>query len=85
MTAGAAVLPCRGAGEIDDSVVAGETSAIAETDAALARIKARDGGVRAWRWLDTDVSRSQARAVENAPDKGPLAGAGVGLKDIIGT
>ncbi len=85
VAAGNALLACRGAVEIADAVVAGETRALAETDAALARIKARDGGVRAWRWLDVDVSRSQARAVDDSPDKGPLAGAGVGLKDIIDT
>ena len=76
---------CRSAAEIAAAVAAGETSALAETDAALARIEARDGEVHAWRWLDGDVSRAQAQAVDAAAKKGPLAGAGVGLKDIIDT
>jgi len=85
MAASNAAPPCRGAAEIVDAVVAGETRAIDETNAAFARIKARDGRVRAWRWLNTDFSRSLAYAVDDAPVKGPLAGAGVGLKDIIDT
>ncbi len=85
MAAGNAVSPCRGAAEIADAVAADEIRAIDETDAALARIKARDGEVRAWRWLDADVSRSLACAVDDSPVKGPLAGAGVGIKDIIDT
>ena len=76
---------CRSAAEIATAVGSGDSTAVAETDAALARIAARDDTVHAWRWLDRDVARAAAGAVDAAPAKGPLAGAGVGLKDIIDT
>jgi Asp-tRNA(Asn)/Glu-tRNA(Gln) amidotransferase A subunit family amidase len=75
----------RSAADIAAAVRSGESTALAETDAALARIDARDGDVRAWRWRDDDAARAAARAVDTAPEKGPLAGVGVGLKDIIDT
>ncbi|MBT5037342.1 MAG: amidase [Rhodospirillaceae bacterium] len=75
---------CRSAVEIAAGVRAGETTALAETEAALSRIDARED-VRAWRWRNDDVARDAARAVDLAAEKGPLAGAGVGLKDIIDT
>ena len=80
-----AVPACRSAAEIATAVGTGDSTAVAETDAALARIAARDDTVHAWRWLDRDVARAAAGAVDAAPAKGPLAGAGVGLKDIIDT
>lgn len=85
MVAGEMSSPCRSAAEIAEAVIAGETSALAETDEAFARIEARDGKVNAWRWIDVDVSHAQAIAVDRAQVKGPLAGTGVGLKDIIDT
>ncbi len=75
---------CPGAAEIAAGVRTGETTALAETEAALARIDARED-VRAWRWRNDDLAREAARAVDAAAQKGPLAGAGVGLKDIIDT
>ncbi len=85
MAGGDAAPACRSAAEIAAAIAAGETTALTETEAALARIEARDGKVHAWRWLDGEVSRAEARAIDAAPVKGPLAGAGVGLKDIIDT
>ncbi len=76
---------CRSAAEIAAAVGSGETSALAETNAALARIDERDGDVHAWRWRNDDHAREVASAVDSAPEKGALAGAGVGLKDIIDT
>ncbi len=85
MAEGNALTACRSAAEIAAAVGAGDSTALAETDGALARIKERDGAVRAWRWLDPEIARAAASAVDAAAEKGPLAGAGVGLKDIIDT
>ena len=85
MAEGNALTACRSAAEIAAAVGAGDSTALAETDGALARIKERDGAVRAWRWLDPEIARAAANTVDAAAEKGPLAGAGVGLKDIIDT
>ena len=85
MTKDNSLTACRGAAEIAAAVASGETTAVAETDGALARIAAREASVHAWRWLDEGMARAGARAVDAALAKGPLAGAGVGLKDIIDT
>ena len=84
MSSGKEIAACRSAAEIVTDIRSGKTTAVAETDAALARMDAR-GEVRAWRWRNDDAARDAARAVDAAPEKGPLAGASVGLKDIIDT
>ena len=79
------MITCRSAAEIAAAVAGGESTALAETEAVLAQISAREDSVHAWRFLDPDLARAKARAVDAVPLKGPLAGAGVGLKDIIDT
>lgn len=73
------------AAEIAGGVKDGRFTAVAVTEACLARIADRDETVRAWAFLDPDLARAQARAVDAAADKGPLAGVPVGVKDIIDT
>ena len=85
MTEDSALTACRSATEIAAAVARGDSTALAETEAALARIAAREDKVHAWRYLDADLARANAAAVDAAPAKGALAGAGVGLKDIIDT
>ena len=85
MTADSALTACRSATEIAAAVARGDSTALAETEAALARIAAREDKVHAWRYLDADLARANAAAVDAALAKGALAGAGVGLKDIIDT
>ena len=85
MTKDSALTACKSASEIAAAVNNGDSTAVAETEAALARIAAQEDKVHAWRYLDADLARANARAVDAAPAKGPLAGAGVGLKDIIDT
>jgi len=79
------LITCRSAAEIAAAVAGGESTALAETEAVLAQIAAREDSVHAWRFLDPDLARAKARAVDAVPLKGSLAGAGVGLKDIIDT
>ena len=79
------MIACRSAAEIAAAVAGGESTALAETEAVLAQVAAREDSVHAWRFLDPDLARAKARAVDAVPLKGPLAGAGVGLKDIIDT
>ena len=66
MAEGNALTACRSAAEIAAAVGAGDSTALAETDGALARIKERDGAVRAWRWLDPEIARAAANAVDAA-------------------
>lgn len=51
----------------------------------LARIAEREPAVGAWAHLDPEHARAQARAVDAAPEKGPLAGVLFGVKDVIDT
>ena len=82
MTAGLDALP---AAEIADGVRSGAFAAEAVVDACLERIGNREETVGAWEYLDADLARGQARAVDGARIKGPLAGVPVGIKDIIAT
>jgi amidase len=51
----------------------------------LDRIEARDKEVKAWAFIDSELALKQARAIDGASDKGPLAGVPIGIKDIIDT
>lgn len=82
VTAGLNALP---ATEIAAGVRSGAFSAEAVADACLERIEIREGIVGAWEYLDADLARNQARAVDRAGGKGALAGVPVGVKDIIDT
>lgn len=66
---------------------AGETSAVALTEAALARIDARNGRIHAFAEVLADSALAEARAADEAfaqgCDLGPLAGIPVGVKDLI--
>lgn len=75
-------LPAR---EIAEGVRSGVLAAEAVAEACLARIAACDGTVMAWEFLDPDLVRVQARAVDRTADKGALAGVPVGVKDVIDT
>lgn len=51
----------------------------------IARVEARDDDVRAYAYFDSDHVLEQARALDANPDKGPLHGVPVGVKDVIST
>ena len=64
---------------------AGELTSEALVRDCLARIKARDGDVLAWDYIDPDYAIEQARARDAEPRRGPLHGVPVGIKDIFDT
>ncbi|MDA0784794.1 MAG: amidase [Proteobacteria bacterium] len=66
-------------------IAAGETSAVAVTEACLARIEAREGAVRAWAFIDPDLALAQAHACDNETPRGLLHGVPLGVKDIVDT
>lgn len=67
----------------------GELSSEAYTGALLARIAATDANVQAWAHLDPDAAIGAARRIDveiaAGATAGPLAGIGIGVKDIIAT
>lgn len=68
---------------------AGALTAVAATEACLARIDALEPHVHAWAWLDRDLALAQARAADVRRAAGaPLAalhGVPIGVKDIVDT
>lgn len=74
------------AAEAGAAIRAGRLTARDFAEACLARITERDDAVRAWNFLDPDMVRAGADALDAKTDeKGPLHGVPVGLKDIIDT
>ncbi len=71
--------------EIAAKIAAGETTCEAVTRACVARIAARDHVVKAWVNFNPDLAIAQARALDAGPQRGPLHGVPVGLKDTIDT
>jgi Asp-tRNA(Asn)/Glu-tRNA(Gln) amidotransferase A subunit family amidase len=67
----------------------GEITSEALVTACLTRIKAREGEVKAWAYLDPDHAITQAQAADAATrigrGFGPLHGVPVAIKDIIDT
>ena len=50
---------------------------------SLARILAREETIHAWAEVDTEGAQAQAREIDSAPSRLPLAGLTLGVKDII--
>jgi len=67
------------------AIAAGGLTAQALADAQLARIAKTDAAIDAWETLDAARVRACACAADEARGTGPLAGIGVGVKDIIAT
>ena len=61
------------------------TTAEAVAEAQLTRLAATDASVGAWQALDPALVRREARDADAALPTGPLAGVGIGVKDIIAT
>lgn len=70
---------------VAEKIAAGETTAVAVTEACLARIEEREGIVHAWAFIDPELALEQARACDQAEPQGPLHGVPLGVKDIIDT
>jgi Asp-tRNA(Asn)/Glu-tRNA(Gln) amidotransferase A subunit family amidase len=66
-------------------IAVGETTAVAVTEACLARIEEREGVLHAWAFIDPELALQQARACDQAEPQGPLHGVPLGVKDIIDT
>jgi Asp-tRNA(Asn)/Glu-tRNA(Gln) amidotransferase A subunit family amidase len=49
------------------------------------RIAEREPEVQAWAWIDFQAAREAARQADALPEKGPLHGIPVGVKDVIDT
>ena len=62
-----------------------KSTAIEAVEAALAAIAARDGELQAWKAVDPEFARRQARALDAGPVRGPLHGIPVGVKDVFDT
>ena len=66
-------------------VASGETTCEAVVRDCLARIAARDDVVKAWVNFGPELALAQARALDRGPNRGPLHGVPIGVKDIIDT
>jgi aspartyl-tRNA(Asn)/glutamyl-tRNA(Gln) amidotransferase subunit A len=79
----------RSVGDLAALVQAGEVAAVEVTEAALARIAARDGALGAFLTLQADEALAAARAIDAKRARGealgPLAGVPIGLKDALCT
>ena len=62
-----------------------KSTALETVEAALAAIQARDAELHAWKAVDADFARRQARGLDAGPPRGPLHGIPVGVKDIFDT
>jgi amidase len=71
--------------QIAQGVGLGAFTAEAVVRDCLERIEERDKHVKAWAFIDPELALKQARAIDAAPGKGPLAGVPLGIKDIIDT
>ncbi len=73
------------ASEAARRIAEGKLSAVALTEACLARIAAREEIVGAFEHLDEDQALAQARACDRAPPRGPLHGVPIAVKDLLDT
>ena len=67
------------------AIAAGRLSASELAEEELARIARTDGAVEAWESLDPAHVRREAARCDREAVTGPLAGIGIGVKDIIDT
>jgi len=78
-------VPDSAAVDLARTIAAGVASAEATVRAYADAIEARDGELQAFVAFDRGNAIDQARAIDRAPLKGPLAGVPVAVKDIIDT
>jgi Asp-tRNA(Asn)/Glu-tRNA(Gln) amidotransferase A subunit family amidase len=73
------------AAEAARRIAAGALTSEALVASCLARIAAREAGVRAWAHLDPGHALAQARALDREAPRSVLHGVPVGIKDVIDT
>ena len=73
------------AGEAARLIATGEITSEQLVRACLDRIAEREPAVHAWAFLDPDQAIAQARACDCGPNRGPLHGVPVAVKDVIDT
>jgi Asp-tRNA(Asn)/Glu-tRNA(Gln) amidotransferase A subunit family amidase len=71
--------------EIAAKIATGETTCEAVVRDCVAQIAKRDDVVKAFVNFDADLVLAQARALDRGPNRGPLHGVPIGLKDTIDT
>lgn len=73
--------------EVAERIRRGDWSAVAVTEACLARIEALEPGIEAWVYVDADGARAAALRLDAdaavGRSLGPLHGVPIGIKDII--
>lgn len=58
-------------------------TALDAVEQCLARVDADEAAIRAWRAIDPDHARTQARVIDDRRAAGPLAGVPIAVKDIF--
>ena len=71
--------------EASAKIDAGTLTAEALVESCIERIEAREHSVRAWKYIDVQAARTQAKALDRGPRQGVLHGIPFGVKDIIDT
>jgi len=71
--------------EIVARIAAGEITCEAVTRDCIERIAARDEIVKAWVNFNPELALAQAHALDREPQRGPLYGLPIGVKDVIDT
>src|SRR5712691_6674714 len=71
--------------EVARRIAAGEITAEAVVRDCLERIEGREPVIHAWVNFDPGLALRQARELDRGPNRGPLHGVPIGVKDIIDT
>jgi len=71
--------------EASAKIDAGTLTAETLVESCIERIEAREHSVRAWKYIDVQAARTQAKALDRGPRQGVLHGIPFGVKDIIDT
>ena len=68
-----------------EAIAAGRLSTVELVRSCLARIEALEPELHAWAFLDADRAIAQAQRLDTEPNRGPLHGLPVAIKDVIDT
>lgn len=71
--------------ELAAKIQRGELTATAATEARQAEILRRDPAILAWQTLAGEQAIQAAKALDEKPHKGAMAGVAIGVKDVIDT